>query len=126
MWGLQPPQAETSDGRIVTWAEQLKAGGAPRLRLRRHGIDGRRWDRAERLVMEGGAQRALVDVYRRLHGYSREDFSWFLTRGSLRVGRRFDHVFCSPDLRPLSCEYLHEVRERGLSDHSALQVDFDL
>jgi exonuclease III len=89
-------------------------------------IDGRRWERAERLVMEGGARRTLVDVYRRLHGYSREDFSWFLTRGSLRIGRRFDHVFCSPDLHPLRCEYVHEVRERGLSDHSALQVEFDL
>jgi exonuclease III len=76
--------------------------------------------------MEGGAQRALVDAYRTLHGYGREDFSWFAKRRLLRVGRRFDHVFCSPDLRIFRCEYLHDVREEGLSDHSALQVDFDL
>jgi exonuclease III len=121
------PQAETPDGRIVTWAERIHADGvAPQLRSRYCGIDGRRWDRAERLVMEGGASRLLVDAYRTLHGYAREDFSWYLKRGSRRIGRRFDHVFCSPGCADSRCEYLHDVRDRGLSDHSALQLDFDL
>ena len=120
------PQAETPDGRIVTWAEQMKAGEEPRLRSRRRGVDGRRWDRAERFVLEGGAPRILVDAYRTLHGYGREAFSWYLKRGGFLVGRRFDHVFCSADLRIVRCEYRHDVRERGLSDHSALELDFDV
>jgi exonuclease III len=119
------PQAETPEGRIVTWAERVKVGCAPRVRARRHGIDGRRWDQAERLVMEGGPERALVDAYRTLHGYGRGDFSWYVKRGTRLIGRRFDHAFCSPGLRILQCEYLHDVRERGLSDHSALQLDFE-
>src|SRR4029450_1991342 len=43
-----------------------------------------------------------------------------------RIGRRFDHAFCSPEFKILRCEYLHEVRERNLSDHSALELEFAL
>jgi len=78
------------------------------------------------MVSQGGASRLLVDAYRTLHGYAREDFSWYLKRGTRRIGLRFDHVFCSAGVRIVQCEYLHDVREHGLSDHSALQLDFDL
>ena len=57
----------------------------------------RRWDAAERTVMEGGSQK-LIDAYRSLHGYSRQEFSWFLGHGQTRIGRRFDHAFCSQEL----------------------------
>jgi exonuclease III len=120
------PQAEMSDGRIVTWAERVPGAAAATLPGRSIGKDRPRWDAAERTIMEGGAQRALVDAYRTLHGYGRQEFSWFLKRGQLRVGRRFDHVFCSRQMRISRCEYLHEVREIGLSDHSALELDFEL
>ena len=49
--------------------------------------------------MEGGPNRALVDAYRARHGYERQEFSWYLKRGERRVGRRFDHAFCSRDHR---------------------------
>ena len=39
--------------------------------------------------------------------------------------RRFDHVFASPQLGVRSCDYVHEWRERALSDHSAVEVTFD-
>ena len=120
------PQAETRDGRIVTWAQRMKAGQETRLRARRHGMEGRRWDLAERTLMEGGAQRVWIDAYRHLHGYEREDFSWFLKRGPRRIGRRFDHIFCSREIRVIRCEYLHSVREDCLSDHSAVELDFDV
>jgi exonuclease III len=119
------PQAETPLGRVVTWAERLKTGKAPTLRSRWRGHDAGRWDMAERSVLEGGQQRLLVDAFRYLHGYTREEFSWYLKRGPLLVGRRFDHVFCSPDLKIVRCEYLHDVRMSGLSDHSALELDFE-
>ena len=53
-------------------------------------------------------------------------FSWFLKRKELRIGRRFDHVFYSPQVTVLACEYLHHLRGEGLSDHSALELDFDI
>jgi exonuclease III len=120
------PQAELPDGRIVTWAEHMTADGSTRPRARKFGADARRWDAAERTIMVGGRDRVLVDAYRALHGYGRQEFSWFLKRRALRIGRRFDHVFCSRELRILRCEYLHDVRESGLSDHSALEFDFGL
>jgi len=119
------PQAETREGRIVTWGQDIVAG-EPRLWGRWRGGDGRRWDTAERTVMEGGAQRQLIDAYRGLHGYSRQEFSWFVKRKEKRIGRRFDHVFCSRELVIHGCEYLHHLREDGLSDHSALELDFEL
>ena len=117
------PQAETPEGRIVTWAERVAKGIEPRLRARHRGGDGHRWDAAERTVMEGGSQK-LIDAYRSLHGYGRQEFSWFVRRGQTRIGRRFDHAFCSQELVIGRCEYLHEVREAGLSDHAALELDF--
>jgi exonuclease III len=42
--------------------------------------------------MEGGSRRHLLDAYRHLHGYGRQEFSWFVKRGERRIGRRFDHV----------------------------------
>jgi len=34
-------------------------------------------------------------------------------------------AFCSRNLRVRRCEYLHTVREQGLSDHSALELEFE-
>jgi exonuclease III len=76
--------------------------------------------------MQGHPESILIDAYRHLHGYSRQEFSWFRKRNQLWIGRRFDHVFCSPELKVLACEYLHHLREEGLSDHSALELDFDM
>jgi len=75
--------------------------------------------------MEGGRNKILIDAYRQPHGYGRQEFSWFLKHKALTVGRRFDHVFCSPELQVSACEYLHDLRTQGLSDHSALELDFD-
>ncbi len=68
--------------------------------------------------------RGWCDAWRRLHPAGRE-FSWYSHRGR---GFRLDHVFLSPRLRPRlrGAAYLHEVRERRLSDHSALQVELAL
>lgn len=118
------PQLETQDGRIITWAEDI-VDDEPRVRPSWRGGPGTRWDAVERTVMEGGASRHLVDAYRYLHGYSRQESSWFAKRKERRIGRRFDHAFCSRALRIWRCEYLHAVREEGLSDHSALELDFE-
>jgi exonuclease III len=116
------PQIETADGEVVTWAQRQGANGEWRtLRTFRGGL-GTDWDTGERRVLSGLAEYELVDVYRHLHGYAATDSSWILRRNSREVGRRFDHVFASRALEPQSCEYLHPLRQSGLSDHSPIEV----
>ncbi len=61
-----------------------------------------------------------LDAYRALHP-DRVEVSWADVEGR---GFRFDHTFITADLREqlARCEYLHETRERDLSDHSAMVV----
>ena len=73
----------------------------------------------------GLAEFGLPDVFRQLHDYRVEEASWLLPQNK-SVGRRFDHMFASPAMRPVACGYIHDVRLNGLSDHSALVADFDL
>lgn len=62
----------------------------------------------------------LVDGYRQLNPDG-VDHSWFDRFG---VGQRLDHALMSPSLleRTSDCCYLHDVRTKGLSDHSALAL----
>jgi hypothetical protein len=38
--------------------------------------------------------------------------------------RRFDHVFASVPMRPIACNYRHDLRQRGLSDRTAIEAVF--
>lgn len=60
----------------------------------------------------------FVDAFRYLNPRVQE-YSWIGRTGD---GYRYDHCFVSADLLPFlkTCFYLHEPRERKLSDHSAL------
>lgn len=122
---LDAPQMELLSGTLVTWGERISDDGAVELASQ----DGR-LDQAERNVLVGLAAFDLADVYRRLHGYEPQGYSWYATSGgvleSVPVGRRFAHVFASAVLQPVHCWYLHELREEGFSDHSPLLVDFDV
>jgi exodeoxyribonuclease III len=117
------PQSELSDGEIVTWGQYELKGRFLCWRCWRGGT-GERWDRGERNVLRGLADFDLPDVYRALHGYGRDDFTWYWKGRGRSVGRRFDHIFASHKLNPVRCEYLHSLREAGLSDHSPIEVDF--
>lgn len=111
------PQAELHDGTIVTFGQK------PDGRLGRRG---QRWDAGERNVIAGTAIHGLIDAFREVHGYGRQEFSWYVRRAGCDTrGRRFDHVLASHELRPTSARYLHELRTAGLSDHSALEVTFE-
>ena len=118
------PQAELATGEIVTWAQRLSRAQGWRIVRTRFGRAGSEWDACERQVLSGLAEFDLVDVYRSLHGYGPAEASWVLRRSSGNVGRRFDHVFASRTLRPLTCEYLHSLRLSGLSDHSPIEATF--
>lgn len=118
------PQAERPNGEIVTWGQKMDEQGQAVLWNRFRGGSGARWDAAERNVLQGLAKFDLADIYRSLYGYAVHDFSWYLKRKEMIVGRRFDHVFAASCLRPVRCEYLHSFRETALSDHSPIEVVF--
>jgi len=116
------PKEETQAGQVVTWAERRKKNGDTVLVSNR----GKRWDAAERNVLVGLKKFDLSDVYRYLYGYMVQDYSWYPNNRGIRIGRRFDHVFASQALNPVSCRYLESLREEGLSDHSPIEVEFRL
>ena len=102
---LNTPRFEHVDGRVETWGHRPGRGD--------------RWEQAERQVLEGLAAHDLRDVFRDL-GRAVGQFTWFAGE----TGRRYDHVFASQAMRPMACSYLHELRTRGLSEHSAALVEF--
>jgi endonuclease/exonuclease/phosphatase family metal-dependent hydrolase len=115
------PQEESLSGRVLTWGQYRRRNGEIAL----HKEWGKRWDKGKRDILEGLAGYDLADVYRRLHGYKdrRGAFSW-CWRGKSPC-RRFDHVFASGSLNAIECKYLHRLREKGLSDHSAIESAFE-
>jgi endonuclease/exonuclease/phosphatase family metal-dependent hydrolase len=123
------PQLERPTGEVVTWGQRLNRKGIAVIRQHMRGGEGVRWDRGERHVLQGLAAYDLHDVYRTLHGYATQAYSWCPYRKDPHrqarlMGRRFDHCFASGSLNPVSCMYLHGFRESGLSDHAALEVVF--
>jgi exodeoxyribonuclease-3 len=111
---LNTPRRELPDGDVLTFAYD----SAGRLRPER----GERWDRAERALVHDLRARGWLDAFRALHGYGERHASWTFAHD--RGGWRLDHVLAS-GLRPTSSAYAHEWRRQGLSDHSALVVDFE-
>jgi endonuclease/exonuclease/phosphatase family metal-dependent hydrolase len=107
------PRSESVEGAIETFA------------LNHPGHE-ERWDAAERSLLEGLREWDLRDAFRQLNGYDRRDVSWvFHTRSRRKAAHRLDHVLASAGLRPRHCDYLHEWREAGLSDHSAMEALFE-
>ncbi len=117
------PQAELKDGTLITWAQRLKNNGNV-VNVNFKKSRGSRWDDGERNVIEKLKYNNLTDVYRKVHGYNKQDYSWHVNHGN-KAGRRFDHIFASAELNPRLCFYDHEVRSSRLSDHSALVALFD-
>lgn len=69
-------------------------------------------------ALEGIAGHGFIDVFAKLHP-GVQAHSWIGRTGS---GYRYDYAFVSDDLvaNVRSCDYLHEPRERGLTDHAAV------
>lgn len=110
---LNTPRLETNAGELETFASN-------------HPLHEARWDAAERSLLVGLAEWGLHDVFRDLNGYDRRDVSWVMhTRSRRRAAHRLDHVLASAELNPVVCDYLHDWREAGLSDHSAIEAVFE-
>jgi exonuclease III len=109
---LNTPRFETTDGEVETFASNHPERAA-------------RWDAAERSLVTGLAEWDLHDAFRELNGYERRDVSWVMhTRARRKSGHRLDHVLASRSLRAQHCDYMHEWREAGLSDHSPIEAVF--
>ena len=65
---------------------------------------------------------SYVDAFRHLHGKLKREYSWFSHGGN---GFRYDHTWMASSLAKdlTSCDYLHDPRESGLSDHSPMLVE---
>lgn len=113
------PQAETSNGVVITWGQRIRSDGTVTIGAKR----GRRWDTGERNVIVGLSSHGFVDVFRHLNGYTANDTSWRQKWRHL-PGYRPDHIFASAELHPTACRYLHALREQGLSDHSPIEAEF--
>jgi exonuclease III len=110
---LNTPRREYSDGSVETFASN-------------HPEHEARWDAAERSLLVGLADFGLRDAFRGLNGYDRDDVSWVMhTRARRKAAHRLDHVLASESLNPIGCDYVHEWREAGLSDHSAIEATFE-
>ncbi len=113
------PYAETAEGGIVSTGKTAR-------QIRMY--------EAERRVLLDLAGYDLWDVFRGLHGYAVQQYSWHVPR--TKNGFRLDHVLASSSLNPVVCQYLHHFRAvhetrpwgpspQSLTDHSALEVVFD-
>ena len=120
---LNTPQAETPDGQIVTWGQELLNGKAT-VWGKWKGDTGERWDRGERNLLQGLSAIDVVDIFRALHGYNIQEFSYYRDKKDKTSGVRFDHILASRYLNPITCRYIHEWREQNLSDHSAIEGVF--
>ena len=115
---LNTPRRELPDGEVLSFGRDSRG----KLRSER-GLD---WDEAELGVVPGLGDLGYNDAFRFLHGYAAREPSWTWERvAGHKGGWRLDHVFASSELQPLACTYHHEWRERGLSDHSALEADLE-
>ncbi len=107
---LNTPRREKPDGTVISFARDTKE----RLREER----GERWDEAELGVVPGLRDLGFADAFA-----GQRERTWVFRHGG---GWRLDHVFLSAELRALAARYHHDWRDRGLSDHSALEVDVQL
>jgi exonuclease III len=113
---LNTPRRELPDGKVISFARDSRG----RLRPER----GLEWDAAELGVVPGLRELGYQDVFRALHGYGAQEPSWTWKQiAGHDGGWRIDHIFASAQLRPVACAYHHAWRDRGLSDHSALEAD---
>ncbi len=103
------PQYESREGEVRSFARTRSGNIRPHL--------GERHDRAELSIVPGIEEHGYVDAFRVTHGYSRRDRSWMY--GRVRMGWRLDHIFVR-GLEVTDCDYRHDWREHGLSDHSGM------
>ena len=123
------PKAELANGDVITWGQKINKAGDVRLSVNpkwKNECTAERWDLAERGIIQNHSTLGMKDVFRVLNGYDDESYSWFINRKNVSLGRRYDHIFCSKDLEPISSSYIHKPRLEGLSDHSPIIAEIKI
>jgi exonuclease III len=113
---LNTPRKEHADGSVWTFARDRYG----RLRPER----GERWDAAESALIRGLEPFGYRDAFRALHGFESREPTWEWPRWG--GGYRLDHLIVSDDIAVQSCEYAHDWRREGLSDHSPLIAELEV
>jgi exonuclease III len=107
---LNSPRAESPDGTVTPFAAA-----------------GRQRPRAAEMALVGATNAAgMVDLYRARRGYEDGGLSWYWKNRGKTGGFRIDHIYASPSLKVLDCDYIHTWRESRLSDHSGMFADIEL
>ncbi len=101
-------------GRIVTWGQWWDADEGGYVCTGKW----KQWDAAVRWMFQNDGEHQMRHAYWEVHAGGMP-VSYVTLRGAPRW---FDHMFVSPDFRVEQCEYLHDVRLGGHSDHSALEA----
>ena len=109
------PKRFDDSGQIITWGQ--KADGRTSTRPSRDQFGDERpsieWTNGVLSVLDGKSHHGLQDAYRACNGFQK---SGLVTWGS----RCIDHTFVSRHFDVLECDYYHQWREQGLSDHSPM------
>ena len=99
------PRSEDDTG-VVSWGTKRGADQDPEM-----------WDAAERSILD---HPRLRDVYRACRTAGQPFAVSHITRSG---PKRYDHVYAGPGLEPVSCRYLNDWLEEGLSDHAAVEAE---
>jgi endonuclease/exonuclease/phosphatase family metal-dependent hydrolase len=104
------PQPEVEGQPIRTWADRY-----PEVQDM--------WDDAERGILE---HPRLRDAYKQIHQAGEPWPFSHRVRNSRVQERRYDHIYVSLHFAVLSCRYLSDWLDAGLSDHAAVETDLVL
>lgn len=114
------PQYAFQDDRIVTFGQEQTNDDTYRCwsgwSFNGRSGTGEEWDAAVRWFFESLDEHRLRNAFWDASGHRKMEPS-HISRGKPRW---FDHIFISEDFQVEKCNYLHDVRLNGLSDHSAL------
>jgi exonuclease III len=110
---LNTPSYESREGEVQTFARTRSGKIRPDY--------GERHDAAELLLIQDLPRLGWSDAFRALHGYAARDRSYMFA--NRKFGWRLDHILASPPFEPVECAYLHDWRETGMSDHSAMWAE---
>jgi endonuclease/exonuclease/phosphatase family metal-dependent hydrolase len=111
------------DGQVVTWGQYWDWREGRYEYWKKWSFHGRtgkgeEWDAAVRWLFEKEDERGMRHAYWEAHGRGVMPVSHVANRQA----RWFDHMFVSWNFHVERCEYLHKLRLKGHSDHSALEA----
>jgi exonuclease III len=102
---------------VVTWAQTRGKNNEWRLKKARRGIDGKRWDEAERKILHPRAD--MKDAYKFLNGVAIDTYPAKVKGGP----NCFDHMIATISIMPSRIRVADKITPK-LSDHAALVAEW--